>query len=129
MREALGSRYERATKIAHKSAALRGRKAFASGAEGARAVAARAPPLALHLDVLDKDFTNEDDLIGSVPLGPLLEGGGDAGRQEKVELRRADGEKGGVVSFSWRLVRSCEMIDIWQPASGTTPRRDMEPGW
>jgi hypothetical protein len=29
---------------------------------------------------------------------------------------RAEGQLGGVVSFSWRLVRSSQLIDLWEPS-------------
>ena len=87
------------------------------GAFAAARVAATAPPaLHLHVDVLNQVFTCEDDLFGSVALAPYLEGGAESGQLVDVPLMRAEGQLGGVLSCSWRLVRSSELIDLWEPS-------------
>ena len=58
----------------------------------------------------------QDDLFGSVALAPYLEGGAESGQLVDAPLMRAEGQLGGVVSFSWRLVRSSELIDLWEPS-------------
>ena len=87
------------------------------GAFAAARVAATSPPaLHLHIDVLNQVFTCEDDLFGSVALAPYLEGGAESGQLVDVPLMRAEGQLGGVLSCSWRLVRSSELIDLWEPS-------------
>ena len=58
----------------------------------------------------------QDDLFGSVALAPYLEGGAESGQLVDVPLMRAEGQLGGVLSCSWRLVRSSELIDLWEPS-------------
>jgi hypothetical protein len=59
----------------------------------------------------------QDDLFGSVALAPYLEGSAESGQLVDAPLMRAEGQLGGVVSFSWRLVRSSQLIDLmWEPS-------------
>jgi hypothetical protein len=51
-----------------------------------------------------------------VALAPYLEGGAESGQLVDVPLMRAEGQLGGVLSCSWRLVRSSELIDLWEPS-------------
>ena len=106
-------------RAAHLNPTLRQSRASCSGADAAGYGVAKPPPLRLYLDVMDKDWNKEDDLIGSLPLWPLFEGGARAGRKVGAALKREDGQLGGHVSFCWRLMRSSEMIDMW-PSLGVS---------
>ena len=63
-----------------------------------------------------RPLPRQDDLFGSVALAPYLEGGAESGQLVDVPLMRAEGQLGGVLSCSWRLVRSSELIDLWEPS-------------
>ena len=62
--------------------------------------------------MFDRDFTNDDDLIGSLPLWPLFADGAGEGVQADTQLRGPDGQPAGVVSFGWRIVLTRELIEM-----------------